>query len=168
MLLLAAAVVAVIIKSWKNCACVPQLSLLATWKVSDLNIFLVSELNFFNHWIHFTLHLITALSNCTLRIYMYRRIITYNYLNRLAIGQLKTFSLRKNRRCSLTVSRSNKMLCWGQTPRLLRIWSISVRTLCPLIVADPPVGVYRPAWKKDRWGETERKSFFLVQYDWLA
>ena len=76
-------------------------------------------------------------------------------------NMLLTFSLRKNLRCSLTVSRSNKMLCWGQTPRLLRIWSISVRILCPLIVADPPVGVYRPT----RMGRDREEEISLV---WLT
>ena len=65
-------------------------------------------------------------------------------------GQGKvTLSLRKKCRCSLTVKRSNSMLCWGQTPKLLRIWLMLVRISDPLIVADPLVGVYRPREEKD-------------------
>lgn len=50
----------------------------------------------------------------------------------------------KKARCSLTVRRSNRMLCWGQIPKLLRMESISDRMLNPLISAEPKVGVYRP------------------------
>ena len=52
-----------------------------------------------------------------------------------------TLSLVKKLKCSETVKRSKRMLCWGQIPRLFLIWSISVRMLKPLIIASPLVGV---------------------------
>ena len=55
-----------------------------------------------------------------------------------------TFSRRKKAKCSESVRRSNRILCCGQMPRLVRILSVSVRILYPLMVADPLVGENRP------------------------
>ena len=44
----------------------------------------------------------------------------------------------------MTVSRSNSTLCWGQSPRLSRIASISVIILFPLMCAEPEEGGYKP------------------------
>lgn len=50
----------------------------------------------------------------------------------------------KNSKCSLTVSLSNRTLCWGHSPRLSRMASISVNILLPFMWAEPDVGGKRP------------------------
>jgi hypothetical protein len=50
----------------------------------------------------------------------------------------------KNFKCSFTVRRSNNTLCWGQSPRLSRIPSMSVSILLLLTCADPEVGGNSP------------------------
>lgn len=58
-------------------------------------------------------------------------IITNIMTQKLPSGWLHTFKFIKKSRCSFTVSRSNSTLCWGQSPRLSRIASISVMILFP-------------------------------------
>lgn len=49
-----------------------------------------------------------------------------------------------NSKCSLTVSRSKRTLCCGQSPKLSRIDSMSVSILFPLTCAEPEEGGKRP------------------------
>jgi len=55
-----------------------------------------------------------------------------------------TFNLAKKERCSRTVSLLNNTLCWGHNPRLSLTPSISLRMLCPLMMASPLVGGNNP------------------------
>ena len=66
-----------------------------------------------------------------------------------------TLSRQKNLKCSSTVSRLNSTLCCGQMPRLWRIWSMLVRILKPLMVAEPDVGVKRPGGREGGRGGRE-------------
>ncbi|KAF4521858.1 hypothetical protein B566_EDAN003732 [Ephemera danica] len=58
--------------------------------------------------------------------------------------KLWTFDLKKKRRCSVTVSSSNRMLCCGHKPRLARAPRISRLMSQPPTTAVPPDGISRP------------------------
>ena len=51
----------------------------------------------------------------------------------------------KNVRCSWTVRVSNKTSCWGQSPRFLRMFTMSRRRSSPLMYAVPELGGRNPA-----------------------
>ena len=52
--------------------------------------------------------------------------------------------IANNSRCSLTVNSSNRISCWGQTPKAFRISDIFSAIEFPLTNASPEVGEISP------------------------
>ena len=71
-------------------------------------------------------------------------IVTQECNYTVSSGWFHTFKLIKKSRCSFTVNRSNSTLCWGQSPKLSLIASISVIILFPSMWAEPEEGGNKP------------------------